>query len=59
MSTSVKNAFLFYDLVLFLTAAVGIYFNKSNPILGFANGAVIGAVLCVILYNLNKDKLSY
>ena len=59
MSISVKNAFLFYDLILFMAVGVGIYFNKGNPILGFANGAVIGAVICIILYNLNKDKLTY
>lgn len=58
MSTSVRNAFLFYDLVLFLSAGIGVYFNKQNPILGFANGAVVGIVLCIILYNFNKDKLT-
>lgn len=57
MSTSVTNAFLFYDLVLFLSIAVGVYYKKDNPILGFANGAVVGAVICLILYNMYKDKL--
>lgn len=59
MQQSVKNAFLFYDLILFVSAAIGVYMNKSNPILGFANGGVIGVLICVILYNMYKDKLSY
>lgn len=58
MSTSIRNAFIFYDLVLFLSAGVGVYFNKHNPILGFFNGVLVGAVVCIILYNIYKDRLT-
>lgn len=58
MSTSIRNAFLFYNLILFLSASIGVYFNKNNPILGFVNGWLIGAIICIILYNIYKDKLT-
>jgi len=58
MSTSLRTAFLFYNVVLFLSIGVGVYLNRKDPILGFTNGLIVGAVISLILYNLNKDKLT-
>ena len=59
MVQTVENAFYFYDAVLFLSIAIGIYYTKDNPILGFANGGVAGLLICIILFNIYKDKLQY
>lgn len=59
MSTTVTNAFLFYDVIIFVCIAIGVYYTKNNPILGFANGAIAGLLISIILYNFYKDKLSY
>lgn len=59
MSTTVTKAFLFYDAIIFVSIAIGVYYTKTNPILGFTNGMIAGLLISILLYNFYKNKLTY